>query len=73
MITIQEAHKYLKLAESGLARKLKCSNYEDHPDLISWVDENDDVLFICLACSFKLRPGIKMEKYIKAVNKNFTN
>jgi hypothetical protein len=73
MLTIQEAHRYLKLSEIGLARKLKCSNYDEHPDLVSWVEENDDVVFMCLACSFKIRPGISMVKYIKYVNQNFKN
>jgi hypothetical protein len=73
MITIQEAHTYLKISNLGLSKKLKCSNDYDHPDLVSWLDENEDVVFICLACSFKIRPGINMVKYIKSVNKNFKN
>ena len=63
----------MKISNLGLAKKLKCSNYEDHPDLVSWVDENEDVVFICLACSFKIRPGLVMADYIKYVNKNFKN
>jgi hypothetical protein len=71
MITIQEAHKYLKLVSYGFARPVVCLNNEDHLDLISWVDESEDVVFICLACSYKIRPGEKMSKYIKSVNEKF--
>lgn len=70
MLTIQEAHEYLNLANLGIAKPVKCFNDEDHPDLISWV-ENEDVMFICLACSFKLRPGAKLAREIKFVINNF--
>jgi hypothetical protein len=73
MITIQEAHKYLNLSNEGLVKKIKCSNDNDHPDLVSWIGDNDEVIFMCLACSFKIRPGLSMVNYIKSVNKKFMN
>jgi hypothetical protein len=73
MITIQEAHKYIKLTNYGFARPIICLNDKDHLNLVSWVDENEDVIFMCLACSYKIRPGEKMSKYIKSVNKKFTS
>ena len=73
MITIQEAHKYLNLSNEGLVKKIKCFNDNDHPDLVSWIEDNDEVIFMCLACSFKIRPGLSMIKYIKTANKKFTS
>ena len=73
MITIQEAHQYIKLTNYGFARPIICLNDKDHLNLVSWVDENEDVIFMCLACSYKIRPGEKMSKYIKSVNEKFTS
>lgn len=72
MITIQEAHRYLKLVDAGVAKVIRCENDTDHPDLVSWLNEKDEVEFICLACSFKLRPGYKMVRYIQFVLENFS-
>lgn len=73
MITIQEAHKYLKLTKAKLATPVTCLNDSDHPELVSWLDENEDVIFICLACEYKIRPGYKMVRYIQFVNSKFTS
>jgi hypothetical protein len=73
MITIQQAHQYLKLVEQGLATPIKCGNDPDHVNLISWLNSEDEVEFICLGCSYKIRPGYKMNKYIEFVLNTFKN
>lgn len=73
MLTIQEAHRYIKIVSYGLAKPIVCLNDKDHLNLVSWVDDNEDVIFMCLACSYKIRPGEKMSKYIRSVNEKFTS
>ena len=73
MLTIQEAHRYIKIVNYGFAKPIVCLNDNDHLNLVSWVDDNEDVIFMCLACSYKIIPGEKMSKYIRSVNKKFTS
>jgi hypothetical protein len=73
MLTIQEAHRYIKIVNYGFAKPIVCLNDKDHLNLVSWVDDNEDVVFMCLACSYKIRPGEKMSKYIRSVNEKFTS
>lgn len=71
MITIQQAHRYLNLASLGLAKPIKCGNDNEHLDLVSWLNEENEVEFICLACNYKIRPGYKMVKFIEYVLDEF--
>lgn len=72
MITIQEAHKYLQLANLGLTKQILCPLDNEHIPMVSWMNEEDDVYFLCIACNTKLTPGDHLEKKIKMVIKNFT-
>ena len=73
MITIQEAHRYLNLVSDGFAPAIKCRNDSSHPNLVSWFSDKEETEFICLACSFKIRPGLKLSQYIQSVLNNFKN
>lgn len=72
MITIQEVHKYLQLTKVGMASPVKCPIDKYHPDMVSWLDEDEKVCFMCLACSAKVHPGDNLIKKIKLVNSTFT-
>lgn len=72
MITIQEAHKYINLSKDGLTKKILCGNDYDHTSLLPSLNEQDEVYFYCLACSYKITPGYKMERYIKFVINNLS-
>jgi hypothetical protein len=64
MLTIQEAHAYVNLCNSGLASHIKCKD-ENHPSLVTGTDISDQVTFSCLACSYILYPGDKTVNKIK--------
>ncbi len=72
MITIQEAHKYLELTKVGMARPILCPVDNDHLPMVSWMDDEDIVSFICIACNTKITPGDNLVKRIKVVINNFT-
>jgi len=72
MITIQEAHKYINLAKDGLTKKILCGNDSDHTSLLPSLNEQDEVYFYCLGCTYKITPGYKMERYIRFVLDSFT-
>lgn len=65
MITIQELHKYYKLADQGLVKKFNCPSDHDHPDLIPSVDENDNPILYCLGCSSRITLGENLSSIIK--------
>lgn len=71
MITIQQAHRYLNLVDAGLAKPIKCLNDSDHTDLVTGVNNEDEVYFYCLGCSYKIHPGYKMLRYITFVLDTF--
>lgn len=72
MITIQEAHKYLQLVNLGMAKSISCPIDKDHPDMVSWLDEKENVCFMCLACNAKIYPGDNLTKKIRLVTSTFT-
>jgi hypothetical protein len=66
MLTIQEAHRYVNLCNSGLASHIKCKD-EDHPNLVTKLNKNEEVVFYCLACNYILHPGDKTINKIKVL------
>jgi hypothetical protein len=64
MLSIQEAHTYVNLCNSGLASHIKCKD-ENHPNLVTGIDDKEQVIFSCLACSYILYPGDKTVNKIK--------
>ena len=69
MILIQEINEYQKMASDGLFPPIMCMD-KDHPPLACNIDNNDDVYMYCLACSYKIRPGINMYETMKERVKN---
>ena len=59
MVTIQEVHSYLKLAELGLVTPVTCEKDYTHPELVCSFNDQEEIEFYCLVCSFKIRPGEK--------------
>ena len=73
MITIQEAHQYLRLVDIGVTDGVKCPRDEDHTNLVSGINDNDLIYFWCLACDTKVNPGFELIEKIKNILKDFNS
>lgn len=60
MILIQVLNEYQHLANLGYFEPIKCAMDEEHPILACNIDKNDDVYMYCLACTYKLKPGMNL-------------
>lgn len=74
---IREFRYYQFLAEKGLCKPLLCMNDPEHGILLAKLDNEDNVVIYCLACSFTLSPGIifsdTIRKKIHEISKDFIN
>ena len=62
---IREFRYYQYLAELGYVEPINCLNDIEHGPMLANID-NRDILFLwCLACDYKLFPGITLESTIK--------
>lgn len=57
---IQVINEYQFMASQGKFPAVLCVMDKDHGSLACNIDKNDDVYMYCLACSYKLRPGIAL-------------
>ena len=68
-ISIQEVHSYLNLVNEGRAEKIICP-LDKEENIITKIDENDNVCFYCLSCNTNFYLGIntiqKIKKYLHA-------
>ena len=60
MMLIQVINEYQFMGSQGKFPPIMCAMDADHPQLACNLDKNDDVYMYCLACSYKLRPGIAL-------------
>ena len=67
MLTIQELHTYHQLAEAGLVKYFDCPLDKDHPYMIPYMDHDDNIYLMCLACSSKRYLGERLENAIKKI------
>lgn len=65
MMLIQVLNEYQHLANLGHFGAIKCAMDNDHPILACNIDENDEVYMYCLACSYKLKPGMALYSSMK--------
>lgn len=64
---IQVFNKYLLLSDEGKTKPLLCGLDKDHPRLFANIDENDDIYLYCLACDYRMIPGIELYSNIEKV------
>jgi hypothetical protein len=65
MITIQELHRYKKLADRGVVPSLVCAVDELHTEVFPWTDEEERVCLWCVFCNSKIYLGSAREDFIK--------
>lgn len=64
---IQVFNKYLLLSDIGKTKPLLCGLDNDHPRLFANIDENDNIYLYCLACEYKMIPGIELYSRIEKI------
>jgi hypothetical protein len=55
---IREFRYYQFLAEKGHVKPVTCMIDSEHGNALAKLDKEDNVIVYCLACDFKLIPGI---------------
>ena len=66
MITIQELHRYKKMADKGLVPSLVCPVDVLHEEVLPWV-EDEEVCLWCIYCNSKVFLGSEREDFIKSM------
>lgn len=70
-MTIREFRAYQTLASKGLVPPAVCLDDEDHGYLFAGMNEEEEVYLHCLACRYKIYPGINLSEKIVSAVKEF--
>lgn len=62
---IREFRYYQFLAENGFCEPVVCLNDIEHGSVLANVDENDNLYLYCLACTFKMQPGLAFSDFVR--------
>lgn len=61
---IQVINKYLILSDNDITIPIRCGIDNDHPRLFANMDDDDNIYLYCMACEYKLIPGIELYERI---------
>ena len=70
---IREFRYYQYLAEKGYVEALVCYNDSEHGILYAKLDEKDNPYLYCLACEYKILPGLTFEQVLRRRIKEVNN
>lgn len=60
-------HSYDRLVDEGLAPPITCGNDKQHPRPLVSLTKDGDVELWCLACSWRMKPGIGMYESMERI------
>lgn len=70
---IREFKYYQYLAEQGYVEALKCIDDPEHGSLFGNIDSDDKLYLYCVACNYKLKPGLALTDRIRREIKEVSN
>jgi len=64
---IQVINKYLILSDSNITKPILCGLEPEHGRLYGSMDDKDSISLNCLACNYKMSPGIELYQKIEKI------
>ena len=70
---IREFKYYQFLSEKGYVEPLTCAIDSEHGQLFGNIDEDEKLYLYCVACEYKLKPGLAFSEIVRRKIKEVSN